>query len=345
MSAAVLTSKLQALLSADHSPPRAELTWLAFDALAALPMSVLLGDREVLAIVLSALTRENTARVLQRHVVPGANRFGTRLEAAEHKLRDLLPTDARAALVRGVASGTGPRFSWLKGALDPADLRELFAPVIQQVLVQFTSKLPIPGVGGGGSSSGSAGGALGGLVGMLGKQVQKSASQFAEVGKSVMGGLGGELERRMQTLARDFSHTAMGELRVAVSDRLKSAEGQAILMRMRDRAIEHVLNAQLADVTRDMMRLPVEELAQLAPSVVVHQVEQGLLTALLEAELEAAMSAIGQRSLLELLTEAGLHESTRDLILRIVDPGAKALFASDKFGDWLGRLLDEASKP
>jgi len=345
MSDAVFTSKVQALLSADDSPARAELTWMAFDALVALPMSVLLGDRELLTIVLSALTRENTARVAELHVLPATARVGARLEAADHKLRDLLPDAARDELVRIIASGKGPRFGWLKGALDPADLRELFAPVVQQVLVQFTSKLPIPGMGGGGSSGGSAGGALGGFVGMLGKQVQKSASQFAEVGKSVMGGLGSELERRMQALARDFSHTAMGELRSAVSDRLKSAEGQAILMRMRDRAIEHVLDAKLADVTRDMLHLPIEELSKLAPEVVVHQREQTLLSALLEAELQAALSVIGQRSLLELLTEAGLYESTRDLVLRIVDPGAKALFASDKFGDWLGRLLDEAAKP
>jgi len=344
MSDAALTANLQALLSADDSPARAELTWMAFDSLASQPVSLLFGDAELLPIVLSALTRENASRVAERHVLPATHRALERLAAAEQKLRDLLPEPARAELVRIIATGKGPRFGWLKGALDPADLRELFAPVLQQMLVQFAAKMPIPGIGGAGSQPGPAAGALGGLVGMIGKQVQKSASQFAEVGKSVMGGLGGELERRMQALARDFSHTAMGELRAALEDRVKSPEGQAILMRMRDRAIEHVLDARLSDVTRDMLHLPIDELATLSPDVVVHQRQDKLLSALLQSELDAALAVVGQHSLLELLSEYGLYESARDLTLRVVDPGAKALFASDRFGAWLSRLLDTAAK-
>lgn len=345
MSDADLKSRIQTLLGADDSPQRAELTWLAFEALVSQPVSLLLSDPELVNITLSALTRDNTARVSERHVLPATSRIAAELQAGEQRLRDLLPEAARAELVRIVESGRGPRLPWLKGALDPADLRELFAPVLQRVLVQFASKLPIPGLSGATGSGGAAAGALGGLVGMLGKQVQKSASQFADVGKSVIGGLGSELERRMQALARDFSHTAMGELRTAVEERLKSPEGQAILLRMRDRAIGHVLDAKLSDVSKDFMRTPFDELSQVAPDIAAYHRDYPLLGALLRTELSAALSVLGQRSLADLLMEAGLYENARDLTLRIIDPGAKALFASDAFGAWLTRLLEAAKGP
>ncbi len=346
MSDPALIAKMQAILSAEESAMRLELTGMAFDALLAQPASVLLADAELLPSLLAALSADNTQRVMGQHVLPAALRMTSQLETAEQRLRDLLPEAARKELERIIASGKGPRFGWLKGALDPADLRELFAPVVQQVLVQFTSKLPIPGLGAsGGQGAAAAAGALGGLVGMLGKQVQKSASQFAEVGKSVMGGLGSELERRMQAFARDFSQTAMGEFRTAVADRIKSPEGQAILVRMRDRAVRHVFDAQLSDVAQDMSHLPMAELSQVAPAVVAFQREQPLLSSLLATEIAAALSAIGQRPLAELLSEAALLETARDMTQRIVDPGARALFASEDFGAWLSRLLAAAAQP
>ncbi len=318
---------------------------MAFDHLLAQPASVVLSDKQLVSSLLSALTAENARRVVDRHVLPATLRTGEQLSATEQRLRDLLPEASRHELEAIIAKGQGPRFGWLKGALDPADLRELFAPVVQQVLVQFTSKLPIPGVGGSGTGHSAAAGAIGGLVGMLGKQMQKSASQFAEVGKSVMGGLGSELERRMHAFARDFSQTAMGEFRIAVEDRLKSQEGKAILLRMRDRAVAHVFDAKLADVAQDILRLPMAELAQVAPAVVAHQQEQALWQTLLSAEIEAALSVLGSRPIAELLREAGLLDTAREMSLRIVDPGAQALFASPAFGDWLGRLLDAAAEP
>jgi len=345
MSDADLTTRIQTLLSGDDSKERAELVWLAFEAIASQPVSLLLSDHELVPLLLSALTHDNAARVAVRHILPATSRVGEELKRAEQRLRDLLPEAAQHELIRIVVSGRGPRLTWLKGALDPADLRELFAPVVQRVLVQFSAKLPIPGLGAAGAGAGAAGGALGGLVGMLGKQVQKSASQFADVGKSVMGGLGSELERRMQSLARDFSQTAIGELRTAVEERLRSPEGQAILLRMRDRAIEHVLDAKLSDMAVDFMRTPFDALAEVAPSIVVHQREHPLLSALLTMEVSAALEVLGQRSLQDVLMEAGLYESSRDLTLRIIDPGAKALFASETFGAWLARLLDAAKAP
>jgi hypothetical protein len=193
--------------------------------------------------------------------------------------------------------------------------------------------------------SGAPGASLGGLMGLLGKQVQKSAGQLADVGKSVMAGLGGELERRMQAVARDFSQSATSEFREALLDRLRSAEGRAIVTRVRERLLEYVLAAKLEQVAADLAQLPANELAAFVGELLGELPAQPLFRRALQREIEAALGALEQRSLLDLLQEAGLLEPARAQIAAAVAPGLKQLLESQAFGAWLERLLSESASP
>jgi hypothetical protein len=340
-------TKIQALLSADASPLREELLGLVFDAVTAQPTSVLLADPGLVPLIYKALNRENAQRIATRHVLPGISRVDVGLQRSTAKIGDALSPQAQGELKAVVASGKGPRFLWLKGAVDPNDVRLLVAPVVQQVLLQFTTKLPIPGLAGSGGGQGGGGGsgALGGLVGMLGKQVQKSAGQLADVGKSVMSNLGADFERRMQHMARDFTQTAIVEFRTAMTARLKSEEGKQIVARIRDRVVEHIVQARLGDASKDLMHLPVLDIAALVVSVIDHLPSQPWFRELFETEVRSVLEEIGKRSLAELLEEHGLLAEARALTLTAVAPGVKALAASDAFGDWLERLLAQSSAP
>lgn len=338
-------AKVQQLLSAPQSPLRDELLRLGFESLASLPLRSLSSASTLAALISAALTRDSAARITKRHVLPGIYRVTGGFAGRSEKVRAALSAQAEQQLRAIVASGKGPRFAWLKGAVGPDDLRQLLAPVVQQVLVQFTSKLPIPGLGGTGSGGGGSGGALGGLVGRLGKQVQKSAGQLADVGKSVMSGIGGELERRMQAVTRDFSQTATVELKSALFERMRSAEGQVIVKRIRDRVVENVIEAKLDDVVKDFMHLPVDDIAQLVVSILDTLHDQPLLNDLLKLEIEGVLKELEQRSLADMLREAGLLDAARAQILGAVEPGLTRLVASDEFGGWLERLLDESKAP
>ncbi len=331
--------RIQQLLTADPSPERAELLRLGFDALASEPLAPLFADPALAPLIAHALTFDNVHRDVERLLVPGIARVEAQLKTASERVRDAMPESAQARLMAVMASGKGPRFAWLEGAIDPADLRQLLAPVVQQVLAQFTAKLPIPGLGGGGGAG------LGGLVGKLGKQVSRSASQLADVGKSVLSGLGSELQSRLETLTRDFSQTAVAEVRTALAERLKSDEGREIVARIRDRVVQRVLDTQLTVIADDFLRLPVDELARLGSEVVAFQPGQPLFTSVLESELAALVSTLGQRSLVELLTEAGILDEARAYCMSAVEPGLKRLAASDAFGDFLDRLLAKTATP
>jgi len=329
--------KIQALLGAQHSTQRGELTALAFDAIIDQPLARLVDREALLAGIYSGLTEANADRIGKQHVLSAIDRIAAALSGKPDRVRDLISDAADKQLHAIVASGQGPRFAWMRNAFDPDDVRQLIAPIIQQLLLQFTAKLPIPGVGGGSSGGGGGGsgggggapGGIGGLVGRIGKQVQKSAGQLADVGRSMIGGV-----------IKDFSQTATSEFRVALKDRLKSPEGQRIVERMRDRFLRHLLGAKADVVVQDFMHLPRPEIAHMVALVIEHLRELPLFRTLLEAEVHAVLDELSARSARELLEELGVYESTRAQVLTVVDPGVQALLSSGEFGSWLDRLLD-----
>jgi hypothetical protein len=325
-------TRIQAQLGAAESPSRAELLGLGFDALVAQPVAALVDRSALCDAILRGLTQANASLIAERHVLPALERIAAHVEGKGERVRDLLSPAAAQRIAAIVQSGKGPRFGWLQGSVDPDDVRQLIAPIIQQMLLQFTQKLPIPGLASAGGGGG--GGGLGGLVGMIGKQVQRSAGQLADVGRTMMGGA-----------IRDFSQSATSEFRVALRERLKSPEGARIVERMRDRIVTHVFGAQLPEVTRDLMYLPRPQIAEVVALVIEHLRDYEPFRELLEAELHAALDELGPRTVQALLAELGLLESTRGLVVGALDPSIRSLAQSPAFGDWLARLLASAEAP
>jgi hypothetical protein len=327
-------TRILALLVADQSPQRAELLALGFDALIALPLASFVDRALLLDGIKLALREANATLIAERHVLPAIERIGHKFEGRSERVREFVSPQAEQVLIALVRGGKGPRFHWLRGAIEPDDLRSLIAPIIQTMLLQFTSKLPIPGLSGAGGGGGGSGGGLGGLVGMIGKQVQRGAGQLADVGRSMMGGV-----------IRDFSQSATSEFRVALRDRMKSPDGAKIVERIRDRVVGHILSAELAEVVSDLLRLPRPEIARVVALVIDHLRTQPLFLELLEQELDAALSELGPRPLATLLSELGLLESTRALVLKTLDPNLQGLMRSPAVSDWLERLLASAGTP
>ena len=125
-----------------------------------MPLRELASAADLAPIIHAALAHDNSARIADRHVLPGISRVTTLLRDAHERVRDTLSARAEQRLRAIVHGGRGPRFGWLKGAFAPEDVRDLLAPVIQQMLVQFAQRLPLSGLLGG-----PGGGAISGLVG------------------------------------------------------------------------------------------------------------------------------------------------------------------------------------
>jgi hypothetical protein len=321
-------ARIQSLLAAPGSPLRERVLRMTFDHAVGQPLSIVIEHPELADAITNALVQGNVERVARRHVMPAVTRVQERLGAAQVTVRDFLSDDAEAALRALVASGRGPRFVWMRGAIDPADLQKLITPIVQQVLTSFVTKLPIPGLSGSGKSPSPSTRppGPGGLVGMIGKQVAKGASQLA-------GGLG------LQQIVKDFSQSAAAEIRGAIVDRLKSEEGREILLRIRDRVLDRVLGTRAGQIVDDFLRVSPAEVARIAEGAVSHTRTLPVFREILAGEIRATMAELGARSVRDVLEEAHLLEAIRTFAIATLDPAVAEMIKSEAFGDWLGELL------
>jgi hypothetical protein len=326
--------KIQTLLAASDSAHRSQLIALVFDGITARKVGDSIDRALLIEGIYQGLTAATADTIASRHVLPALDRIASSFDGKEERLRDLIGSEAERQISAIVQSGKGPRFAWLKNVVDPDDIRQLIAPVIQQLLFAFVNKLPIPGLGGGGGSSGGGDRkprGVGGLVGAIGKQVSRSMGDLADVGRSVMG-----------NVVRDFSQTATTEFRVALRDRMKTPEGQKIVERIRERVVVNVLKARADAVIKDFMHLPRPEIARAVAVSIQHLRAQPVFRAVLESELNAVFDELEKRTLGELLSEIGVLDATRKQVLSAVDPILKDVVAGDGFAAWLDKLLADA---
>ncbi|MCB9611768.1 MAG: hypothetical protein H6722_04860 [Sandaracinus sp.] len=284
---------------------RREGVTLVVDAALARPLSEVVDLTGLSALAEAVLLRPIGERSIRDHVSPGFERLRDTVRERETKVGDLLPADAADELERLLLATPFPRFEWAREAVDPKQLEKLFAPILQDLLMQFVGKLP--GVG--------------------------ALSAFARVGGKAAGALG-----PAKTIAADFSKSALASLRDAFSARLASDEGRALVEEIRAHAFRHVLGVPVDTILADFDRLPWREVAAVAPGIAEHDLRSALGHAVLRQEVAAFLEVEGARTVEDLLEEAGALADVR-AYLRVQGEGVLALLlASDDFGAWLAKL-------
>jgi hypothetical protein len=334
---------LVAGLTSAKSPQRSELVDLLLDHVLAQPVASLLPAPKVVhAWLLDGATEANLARTVSRHLLPAWDRLLVRTRADGTRPGDLLGREVREAIDRTIGTSRLPSGAWARNALDGAALRGLVAPVLQDTLVQFARKLPIPGAGAASAGGGAGGGLLGGLASRVKDRVEKQAERAFEVGRGLLGGLGAELERQVHGIARDFSSSATDDLKRAFAARFEDAEGKRLLRQLRGAILDAWLATPIHELLAEVDAVPARPWLELQPQVVAHVLKHPAVRAGLLEELEAWHRVEGGRPLRDLLAEAGLLESTRAAVRPVLDAQARAFFATPGVGGWLSSLLGPA---
>lgn len=304
------------------------------------PISTYLHIDETAQLIALAGTGPNTTRSIERHMRPGWERNLARCEETQDTLGNSIPDDVRARIPRLILETKPPKSEWAKNAVDPKLLRDLLSPVLQEFLLGFARKLPIPGKGGGPAGPGEDVSRSGfGLRNRLKQSASKRAEKFVEAGKSVLGGLSAEVERQIQAAAKDFSASAEQDIRRALIDRIRSAEGRDLLRQIVEQAVAHVLDTPLAEMNKDAESLPWDDIWALVPPIAEHNRERDHVVAAIRDELRALLEVEGQRTARELLEESGLLDDTVAAVLRHGNAPAQAFFASAEFDGLVRDLL------
>lgn len=334
------TERMIAALTGARSPARTALVELVLDHVMQLKPDDLIDPDEVVALIV-AVPGSAVDDAVGRHAAAGRARLKAQFATSGDRPMDLMDDHTRAKLVKILSEAPPPRAAWAKDAVDPALVRQLVAPVLQDMLLSFTKKLPLPGLaaGAGASAHGSSGGLLGGLAGRVKARVETQAEKLVDASRNLLGGLGEEMERRVQGVARDFSHGATSELKSAFEARLSSPEGRDLSKRIQAQALETVMKTKLAELWRDTDRMPLAEVDALAGAIWDHSRERKQLVDFVRAEVKGLLAIDGQRTIGELLEMGELLDPSRAMLAKRLDGQFGAVFSGARFGTWLDGLV------
>ena len=337
---AIATRVLERLRGED-APLRARGVELMIDALLGMKLGEIVDADAVAATVLEATSGENAARWAERFGQASWARQLARTEAEpEVTLADWLGEGGRTRLEALVANLPRPQGDVAKDAIDPALIRELLAPVWQEVLTGFARRLPIPG--GGASEPAREGGSAPdrrGLRGRLKARVEKRAESIVERSKTVLGGLGAEVERQVQAAAKEFSQGASDTVKDAVRRRLESDEGKRITAELRGQALAAILDTPAGDALADMRAFPIDDALALAGPVAEHNRTHARWAALVHEEVTATIDVDRDRALREILEEVRILTRVIADLSAFGDSWARATVETDAFAAWVSELV------
>lgn len=332
--------RIAQLLGGPESPLRDELVAMTVDHALRQRLADFVDFDAGRAIVVRALTDENLARIFARHVRPGFDRYTARVATSKDTLGVLVPDESRVRIKKLLTEGPVPRALWARKIVDPALLRRLFAPVWANLFLSFAKRLPIPGLSAVTSAAAGTGTSGAGIAGRLSRSVQEHAEKLVDRGRSAMGGLGAEVERRVQAAAREFSDGAAEIWREALEARLKSEEGRQLVARITEEAFEHLMAARLVELHEDAKHANVTEILTASAEIVGHSVKTTLVEQTIDGEVAAFVASEGTRTMREVLDELGVLSEVRRVAVERVGNLAQGLFATPAFADWVARLLE-----
>lgn len=351
-------------LSAEASPLRDAGVEMMADFLLDRRIAEFIDVEAMVTLTLAALTADNVGRVVEEHLSPAWDRHLFRVEETGEAVGDGLPPEVKRKLEELALIQATPSGAWAKGAVDPALLRELLAPVLQDTLLSFAKKLsasaaagddgaesePSPAQsraeGGGGSAKDGSRGTTerpSGIAGRLRKSAKLRAEKLASVGKtvgkSVAGRVGAQFDRRMASTAKEFSQGALRELREALQERLRSDEGQKLLGQIQRQIIHRVFTTDVAVLMRDANGLPREDLEALVGPTFEHNAARAFGRQVIGEEVRAFLDCEGDKTFRALAESAGVLGEARTAVVGTMDGLARELFRSPAFATWLGEVL------
>lgn len=334
-------ARAMARLRAPGSPELGALVDLLIDAAMARPIETAVDADRVVQATIQVLQAERVERALRELVRPAWERQQALVEKRGDRVAEWLPEGGAELLDEVLAGARLPRGAWAKKIVDTADLRELVAPVLQDTLLSFAKKLPLVG-GGDDGAPGAAAGAAGKLFGLakgIADKASERAGKLADIGRGVLGGIGGEMEKRIHASARDFSQGAFEPLEASFTARLRSEEGRVILDRMRGKAVRQILAAPAAEIASDLDTLPREALDRLLARAIAFAASRPELAEMLRAEVTAFVRDHAGKTAGEALAAWGLRElAVRELRAELLVIAGQAA-ADGRAEAWLRDLL------
>lgn len=309
--------KLQAALA--NQTKTEALVGLAFDFVVAQPVSTFIEPAQVLAHVDRALEESLTETALRQHVRPFLDRELARARSRDDRVGDWLTAEALAELRSLAARPVHLKRSFLEGLVKQEAVAHLVRSVVEETLDRFLQTL-------------KPGGSGGGVLGAMGRGAVGLASGF---GKGILGGLGAQMEAQLKSAASAFIASSMNVVMDRVVTILASPETGARLGRMNMAGFDEAMKQKTHKVLAQALKLPIDDLLDVVPGLLAHNLARPEIRAGILEELEAFLAIEGARTLREILEASkGLDAWRAEVIVRAV-PLVHKFAVTEEFRAWL----------
>ena len=271
-----------------------------------------------------ALSEPRVARLQSRWLAPQRARLFARAHASETRLSAWLPAGASEAIA-ALLGEPAPLPRPLVDEMVSSDrVREEVRAMLNETLSSFIARA----VGGSEAPAGSLRSALG-----------RSALGFAAAGKTLLGGLGGQVQKQLQERVRDFVDGSVAAMQGHIADKLLSPETAETLGKRRREAFLQALSSTEAEAAAFVeAQLPHARLEPLAPSVIAHNLRRPAVRELIESELAEVLRELSTQTVGELLDELGLRARVRAASHEALVPLMRAFAETEGFAAFAARL-------
>jgi hypothetical protein len=308
------------LLAALADPAQTEaLVGLAFDFAMTRPISEFVRPEQVLAHLDHALAESLTETAIRAHLRPALDREVERARRRDDRIGDWLTAEAKAELRALAARPVKLDRRFIEGLVKQEAIADLVRSVVEETLDRFLQTL-------------KPGGSGGGVFGAVGRSAVGIASGF---GKGLLGGIGAQMESQLKGAAATFIAGSMHAVMDRVVAILTSPETGTKLARMNVSAFDKAMEKKTHEVAAAAMKLPVDDLLDVVPGLIAHNLARAEVRDGLLEEMRAALAIEGARTLGDVLTTSRDLDAWRAEVVEIGAPLVRSFTASPAFKAWV----------
>ena len=303
--------------------------------LAALSLETLL-DTPVQSVLDEATVVRITRSVLggwaqSSELLPALNgviaRAVNELSGNRKTVKSVLSPSAREALREIVSRPFSPDRALVLSLIDRGPTRELVRQLLLDAILEFGRKLssPVSGVAKG----------LGSLARLATDTVKSRGGGLG----SLVGAVSGEVERQLEKRATEFVDAALGGIFGQIADSVSDPRRAHEAAELRASVFDGAMNLTMHQLSRELMNADLPGAAELFRDAFRRWLASPEADAQLAELTRFALKTTPQQTVRALLTEWGLLESARPVLVEQLAARMRDVVASDAFSSWLDGLF------
>lgn len=312
---------------ADPAQPHAQrLAELSVDELFATSIKTLTPEDKVSALVKEALKAWLDTESALTHLDRVVKDISQELAKHSETFEDVLPEQLREGAEAWLARPWSPDRAVVLAALDRAPVRALIRKLLLDAILEF-------GRGMGGGTAGSVAKGLGGFA--------KFATERTGTLGALVGAVGGEVNRQLESRAADFVDAALSGIIQKIAEEFSSPARAKQQAELRVAIFEGALCLRGTQLSKEVLRADVVGGTRITRDALFNWLETPQSAAQLDRTVKRLLAFESDRSLAEVLRELGLHDVARKHAVDALTIRIRQIAATQSFKSFAEELLRE----